>query len=327
MSISKDDLYKFNTVPPAGVGGYDQCWYPVARSSDLENGQIIGEDYFGGRVVVYRGVSGEAHVMAAYCRHVGASLCTGEVLNEDVRCMFHHWRFGPDGQCTHIPSGEPIPERARMFTFPTAEKYGLIWAFNGEEPLYDLPKIPIDDSEIQWLVSEPHEEEQEFHMLISNSYDFQHLKWVHDLELTRLPEPDDIQFGDFGASYQAEFVDPKLGPMKQDHRLFGTNAFHLSGDFGGTRLIVLCAQIDLPGGRARMWSVAASFAGKTDEEREKVNGLLETGVGYSFKLMEDDYPITHCIRYADDVLVESDWGVRKYVTYLRGYPRFQPPVT
>jgi phenylpropionate dioxygenase-like ring-hydroxylating dioxygenase large terminal subunit len=33
-----------------------------------------------------------------------------ELLYEDeLRCPFHGWRFNGEGQCTHIPQGQPVP--------------------------------------------------------------------------------------------------------------------------------------------------------------------------------------------------------------------------
>ncbi len=319
------ETYAYDIVPPPGVGGYDQCWYPMARSADLKPGDIIGEDYFGGRVIIYRGKSGKAYVTSAYCRHVGASLCTGAVVGDDVRCMFHHWRFGPDGKCTHIPSGEPIPERAQLFVFPVEEALGMIWAFNGPEPLYDLPRLPVDESEVNLIPSEPRYEPVPHHMLISNSYDFQHLKWVHDLELADIP--DNVAFDEFGAQYDAVLVDPKFGNMKQYHRLFGTNVFHLAGTFDNFSLTILCAMVALPEGKTKFWNISAAPKAESPEEQKAVDDLCNAGNAFAAKLAKDDYPITNAIRFAEDVLVESDSSIRNWVEYLRGFPRFQPPVT
>jgi phenylpropionate dioxygenase-like ring-hydroxylating dioxygenase large terminal subunit len=36
----------------------------------LQPGQIIGKEFLDGRIVVWRGYSGEARVMSAYCVHL-----------------------------------------------------------------------------------------------------------------------------------------------------------------------------------------------------------------------------------------------------------------
>ena len=39
-----------------------------------------------GRVVVWRGEDGRAHVTSAFCPHLGASLEAGDVVGQRVRC-------------------------------------------------------------------------------------------------------------------------------------------------------------------------------------------------------------------------------------------------
>ena len=97
--------------------GYEQCWYPLARSEDLPAERIVGRDFLDGRVILYRDSKGSAHVMTSYCPHMGADLGVGEIVGDDVRCAFHHWQYGPDGICTRIPSlrsNDEIPRTARV---------------------------------------------------------------------------------------------------------------------------------------------------------------------------------------------------------------------
>ena len=122
--------------------GFHQSWYAIARSDEVKAGEVIGRDFLDGRAIAYRGENGQAVVMNAYCRHLGADLSMGKVFGNDIRCAFHHWQYGPDGACTKIPASEKIPKAAKMFKYPTVEKWGLIWAFNGETPLFGLPRIP-----------------------------------------------------------------------------------------------------------------------------------------------------------------------------------------
>jgi phenylpropionate dioxygenase-like ring-hydroxylating dioxygenase large terminal subunit len=70
---------------PQGVRGFDQCWYPLALSSELDQGQVLGRDFLSGRVVLYRTTDGKAHVLSAYCRHLGADLSVGTVVGDELR--------------------------------------------------------------------------------------------------------------------------------------------------------------------------------------------------------------------------------------------------
>ncbi|WP_375540838.1 Rieske 2Fe-2S domain-containing protein, partial [Streptomyces sp. TRM64462] len=137
-------------VPGEGEGGvFSQSWFPVCLSADLKPGSVVGAGFLGGRVVAFRGEGGgPARVVSAYCVHLGADLSVGEVVGEQLRCRFHGWRYGGDGRCAATGIGDPVPSRARLFRFPTVERYGIVWAFNGEEPLFDLPDLPHPEDEL-----------------------------------------------------------------------------------------------------------------------------------------------------------------------------------
>src|SRR5712692_8968194 len=123
----------------SGVKKFEQNWYALALSSELEAGKLISRDFLDSKVVIYRGENGVASVLTPYCSHLGADLSIGCVVGNDLRCAFHHWQYGQDGVCTKIPVSDKIPSKARLFKYPTTEKWGLVWAFNGVEPLYDVP--------------------------------------------------------------------------------------------------------------------------------------------------------------------------------------------
>src|SRR3546814_16064522 len=56
-----------------------------------------------------------------------------------IRCPLHHWKYDASGQCVETAGGERVPTDTTLFKFPTQEKWGLIWAFNGFDPDYDVP--------------------------------------------------------------------------------------------------------------------------------------------------------------------------------------------
>lgn len=57
---------------------------------------------------MFRGQEGQAHVLNAYCPHLGANLAVGgRVVGNCIECPFHGWRFeGSDGKCVKIPYAE-----------------------------------------------------------------------------------------------------------------------------------------------------------------------------------------------------------------------------
>ena len=79
-------------------------WHGIAFSSDVGVGEAHAVRMLGRDFVVFRTESGEAHVLDAYCPHLGAHLGEGGAVEGDgVRCPFHGWRWAPDGRCQAIP--------------------------------------------------------------------------------------------------------------------------------------------------------------------------------------------------------------------------------
>src|SRR5437867_10950328 len=126
-------------MPVLGSDGYDQTWYSIVLSREVGIGQFVAREFLDGRVIVYRGESGRVSVLSAYCRHLGADLSLGTVVGDELRCAFHHWQYGADGTCTRIPVADRIPSGVALYRFPCAEAWDLVWAFNGPEPLFDVP--------------------------------------------------------------------------------------------------------------------------------------------------------------------------------------------
>src|SRR6185295_16787699 len=68
------------------TAGFHQSWFPLALASEVERGQVIGRDFLGTRVILYRDGTGKAVVQGAYCPHLGADLSVGEVVDGQIRC-------------------------------------------------------------------------------------------------------------------------------------------------------------------------------------------------------------------------------------------------
>ena len=76
-----------------------------------------------------------------------------------------------------IPTGDKIPPAAKIFSYPVAEAWGLIWGFNGETPLFAVPRIPgIKQHDLAFAVRLRGIGEVLPWVSTSNGVDFQHLR-------------------------------------------------------------------------------------------------------------------------------------------------------
>ena len=170
------------TTEPGTPGGIfmRQFWIAVYRSEDLEKGEarpirIMGENY-----ALYRGASGKAQVIAYQCPHRWAPMHLGWVEGDDIRCVYHGWKFDCSGQCNEQPAEEKgFAHKVKIDTWPTQEYLGLIWAYFGVGRPPAFPPFPHRDTEgiIQtWNVEHvPCNYLQSF----ENSMDEVHLAFTH----------------------------------------------------------------------------------------------------------------------------------------------------
>jgi len=147
----------------------------------------------------------------------------GTVIGDELRCGQHHFQFGPDGTCTGIPSGDRIPSACRLFRYPTAERWGLVWAFNGTDAPFELPDRIREYGEDDLVVRPRRFAVYNNAPWVTNSqmYDWVHLRYVHGLEFDEDPE---VSFDDpFHNGYDLAFGVPGLGRVTQYTDNYGTN--------------------------------------------------------------------------------------------------------
>ncbi|WP_372782599.1 Rieske 2Fe-2S domain-containing protein [Litorivivens sp.] len=168
-----------NTTPEFPMG-----WYSVARSHELQVGEVKRVHAFDREMALYRTRSGVPVLQDAFCPHLGAHLgVEGRVVGESLRCPFHGWRYDTTGKCVEIPYCDEIPERARIRTWPTEEKNGEIYIWFHPEnsaPRYEIPELTELDNSL-WTPPRYAEFEVPAHIqdIAENSCDPEHFKYVH----------------------------------------------------------------------------------------------------------------------------------------------------
>ena len=110
-------------------------WMPFALSSDLPepDSDPIRVQMFGEDLVAFRDTDGIVGLLDEYCMHRGVSLAIGRVEEGGIRCLYHGWKFGPDGTIMETPNHCDARFRARLKApaYKVHEEAGLLWAYMG----------------------------------------------------------------------------------------------------------------------------------------------------------------------------------------------------
>jgi len=134
-------------------------WFAVAWSDELGPGDVRSLRSFARDLVLFRGQDGAAHVLDAFCAHLGAHLGGGRVEGDTLVCPFHAWRWDGAGRCAAIPYAKKIPAKARMRAWPVVEHSGAIFVWHdaaGGAPSFEVPPHP-ELADPEWMSVERHE--------------------------------------------------------------------------------------------------------------------------------------------------------------------------
>ena len=311
-------------IPAEGEGGlFTQSWFPICLSSEVGTGQVIGADFLDGRIVIFRGATGRAQVLSAYCPHLGADLTVGDVYNDTIRCAFHHWQYDQHGVCVKTGVGDPPPLAACLFKFPTVEKHGLIWAFNGEEPLFEVPGFPYPDDELVLKI-------EAFDTILPvdpwviccNTPDIQHIKALHNITFDQTDPDEEIEWTDHSMLYDFKGRHANGEPIEYRVGIYGTTIFYQSSVFDG-RWFGFIAPFGLPRpGQTKTYMIMA--ARKADSDAAATQAFLNFALDLEKKVVSEDVPIMQTIRFKPGTLTKSDKALSKFLQYLRNFPRAHP---
>ncbi|MFF3996598.1 Rieske 2Fe-2S domain-containing protein [Streptomyces cyaneofuscatus] len=204
-----------SAVPPNPAGAnIAASWYAAIRSPRLGKGPHRMR-LFGRQVVLWRDRRGVAHCVAAHCPHQGADLGLGDVVDGQLRCPFHHWRFDGNGVCSAIPGVERIPTTARTRSYPTQEAHGFVWVWYGTpEPLFALPEFPAKSARPRRYLGFHYDDTTTgtVRQLLENAVDHQHFSALHGLAL------DAVEFRVLTEQSEASDNGP---PLSRDDSWFG----------------------------------------------------------------------------------------------------------
>ncbi len=123
----------------------NNVWYFGLPSSEVRRNKMKSLVICGEPVVFFRNEQGQVAALRDICPHRGIPLSYGQIVQGQVECPYHGWKFNREGQCTLIPSLTKDQDldcrKIKVKSFPVRESQGLIWIFRGEKD-FDISKAP-----------------------------------------------------------------------------------------------------------------------------------------------------------------------------------------
>ena len=192
MAAQSDWLDVVHTGPGTLAGRYMRMfWHPVYRSKDLGAGQAVPIRIMSEDLTLFRGETGQPHIVAGRCGHRGTRLSTGWVEDDCIRCLYHGWRYDGSGQCVEQPGeDESFAAKVRLKSYPAVEYLGHVFTYMGPDPAPPLRRYPDFERPGLLEVGPVEAWPCNYFNRIDNAADAGHVPWTHRTAITRSGKAD-----------------------------------------------------------------------------------------------------------------------------------------
>jgi phenylpropionate dioxygenase-like ring-hydroxylating dioxygenase large terminal subunit len=156
-------------------------FHPVVESTSLA-GIPLSIVLLGQPVVLWRDQQGQPLAWADRCPHRGTKLSMGRVVEGQLECPYHGWRFGASARCTHIPA---LPDFAPPPThcaqaYPLREAYGLLWVSLSPTAAQPPAFAAEADTHLRKTLCGPYDVATSAPRIVENFLDMAHFGFVHE---------------------------------------------------------------------------------------------------------------------------------------------------
>ena len=294
-------------------------WFMVSWSWDLAPGDVKPMRIFSTEVVLYRTASGEAHVVDAYCPHLGAHMGHGGcVKGENLQCPWHGWQWAPDGSNAVIPFVDFTRENVTVRQWHVREHHHVIHVWHdalGRDPWWEWPGVPeFEDPEGFYQPNEHPAAATAYGIInvtpfiyIENAADATHFPFVHGasepVKIDTWEEVDDhylkvtfkLLFGGGKASTRLTPEGPSYGLIDNDVYGLGLGTARLILNNSITAQLVSLTPVDET--TSYLWSTIAATRepGHPDGPSPRTAMLLEVQT----QQLRNDFHIWQNVRYND----------------------------
>jgi phenylpropionate dioxygenase-like ring-hydroxylating dioxygenase large terminal subunit len=171
---------RFSVVRPTAQ------WYVVASAGELPSrpgARPLQRTLLGLPLVLFRDGEGRAAALLDRCPHRNVPLSLGEVVEGQLQCTYHGWRFDGTGACRFIPSrrGDSAARARNALSYPVRELDGFIWVYPtpGAEPKDEPYRFRLLDEPGYTVVRRVVEAPGTLHATLENALDVPHTQFLH----------------------------------------------------------------------------------------------------------------------------------------------------
>jgi hypothetical protein len=262
--------------------------------------------------------------MSAYCPHLGADLSVGCVVENRVQCAFHRWEYDAQGVCAKTAIGDKPPKSARLFKFPSIERYGVVWVFNGNEPLWELPEFgPPREHLVFKSFRFPEKYACDPWVFAANTPDMQHIKVVHQTQF-RTEDPHElVDWTEWGFTYDIIAAHQGGVPIEWQVGIRGTSLFWQEGPYGDIWIGGMVGFGLSEPGKHEVFAILALDTREASGD-EELAARFEVAEMLMHRTIGEDKDILNTIHYNPGTLTRGDTTLARYLEFLRKYPRAHP---
>ncbi len=121
-------------------------WYLALPSAKIKKNKMFSMEIMGDPVLFFRKSNGTVEAIRDICPHRGIPLKFGRLVNDQVECPYHGWKFDGSGVCREIPSLTSEQKldctKIKIRSYPVREQFGCVWVFVGDSQ-FDIRLAPL----------------------------------------------------------------------------------------------------------------------------------------------------------------------------------------
>ncbi len=160
------------------------AWYAAGWGADIASAGVA-RTFLGEPVFLFRETSGTVCALYDACPHRFAPLSLGKLTGTGVICPYHGLEFDGTGKCIRNPHGRgATPGGLAVRSFPTIERFGMVWIWMGDPALADAACLPplerMERPDLSWIYGQLHVDAN-YELVIDNLLDLSHVEFLHPL--------------------------------------------------------------------------------------------------------------------------------------------------